>query len=180
MKVAETRLAGVLIIEPKVFGDNRGFFQETFHRERYEKLAGIAQAFVQDNHSRSRRGVLRGLHLQTRRPQGKLVRVARGEVFDVVADINPNSASFGQWLGVTLSDENGRQVWIPPGYAHGFLTLSDVCDFVYKCTDYYDPASETGVIWNDPDLAIAWPYDTPTVSEKDAKLPTLAALTRAP
>jgi dTDP-4-dehydrorhamnose 3,5-epimerase len=180
MKVVETRLPGVLIIEPKLFGDKRGFFQETFHRQRYEELAGIRHTFVQDNHSRSRRGVLRGLHLQTRRPQGKLVRVARGEVFDVVADVDPKSAAFGQWVGATLSDENAHQLWIPPGYAHGFLTLSEVADFEYKCTDFYDPTSETGVIWNDPDLAIQWPYRDPIVSDKDSKLPTLAALTRKP
>jgi dTDP-4-dehydrorhamnose 3,5-epimerase len=180
MKVAETRLPGVLIIEPKILGDHRGFFQETFHRQRYDELAGIRYTFVQDNHSRSRRGVLRGLHFQTRRPQGKLVRVARGEVFDVVADIDPKSATFRQWVGVTLSDENGRQMWIPPGYAHGFLTLSDVADFEYKCTDFYDAGAEAGVIWNDPELAIAWPHDDPIVSAKDSKLPTLAEFTRAP
>jgi len=180
MKVTETRLPGVLIIEPKVLGDARGFFQETFHRQRYDELAGIRYAFVQDNHSRSRRGVLRGLHFQTRRPQGKLVRVARGEVFDVAADVDPHSPTFGQWVGVTLSDENGRQMWIPPGYAHGFLTLSELADFEYKCTDFYDPEGEAGVIWNDADLAISWPHDDPIVSGKDAQLPTLAAFTRAP
>jgi dTDP-4-dehydrorhamnose 3,5-epimerase len=179
MKVIETRLPGVLIIEPKVFGDRRGFFLETFHRQRYQELAGIHHTFVQDNHSRSRRGVLRGLHCQVRRPQGKLVRVARGEVFDVVADINPSSPTFRQWIGVSLSDENGRQMWIPPGYAHGFLTLSDVADFEYKCTDYYDPSSEGGVIWNDAELKITWPSDDPIVSDKDAKLPTLAEYVKA-
>lgn len=179
MKVIETRLPGVLIIEPKVFGDHRGFFLETFHRQRYEQLVGIRCAFVQDNHSRSRRGVLRGLHFQTRRPQGKLVRVARGEVFDVVADVDPASPTFRQWIGVTLSDDNGRQMWIPPGYAHGFLTLSEVADFEYKCTDYYDPSSEAGVIWNDPELKIDWPGTDPIVSDKDAKLPTLAECVKA-
>ena len=180
MNVIETALPGVLLIEPRVFGDHRGFFIETFHTERYASAAGITQSFVQDNHSRSRRGILRGLHLQTRRPQGKLVRVARGEVFDVVADIDPASPTFKRWVGYTLSDENARQLWIPPGYAHGFVTLSETADFEYKCTDFYDPEFETGVIWNDPDLAIEWPIDNPTVSAKDATLPTLAQLSRAP
>ncbi len=178
MKVSPTDLPGVLLIEPKVFGDNRGFFLETFRVDRYAELADIRANFVQDNHSRSRRGVLRGMHLQKRHPQGKLVRVARGEVFDVVADIDPRSTSFRKWIGVNLSDENGRQIWIPPGYAHGFLTLSEIVDFEYKCTDFYDPASEGGVIWNDPELAIAWPMTNPAVSAKDAKLPTLAELRR--
>jgi dTDP-4-dehydrorhamnose 3,5-epimerase len=178
MNVTHTALPGVLVIEPKIFGDNRGFFLETFHLERYRDAAGIRAPFVQDNHSRSRRGVLRGLHLQKRRPQGKLVRVARGEVFDVVADIDPKSPTFGRWVGVTLSDANGLQLWVPPGYAHGFATLSEVADFEYKCTDFYDPESEGGAIWNDPDLAIDWPLADPTVSAKDMKLPTLAALRR--
>ena len=176
MKVTRTDLPGVLMIEPKMFGDNRGFFLETFHLQRYAEMAGIRQPFVQDNHSRSQRGVLRGLHLQKRHPQGKLVRVARGEVFDVVADIDPRSPTFARWVGIALSEENGRQVWIPPGYAHGFVTVSEVADFEYKCTDFYDPESEAGVIWNDPDLAIEWPCETPLVSSKDMKLPTLAAL----
>lgn len=179
MKVSETRLPGVLLIEPKVFGDQRGFFVETFHKQRYEELAGIRHTFVQDNHSRSRRGVLRGLHFQTRRPQGKLVRVARGEVFDVAADVDPKSPTFRQWVGVTLSDDDGRQMWIPPGYAHGFVVLSEVADFEYKCTDFYDPSSEAGVLWNDAEIGIAWPYENPSVSDKDAKLPTLAELTKA-
>ena len=180
MKVTQTDLAGVLLIEPRIFGDSRGFFLETFHLERYRDAAGIDLPFVQDNHSRSGRGVLRGMHLQRRRPQGKLVRVARGEVFDVVADIDPKSATFGRWVGITLSDENGRQLWVPPGYAHGFVTLSEVADFEYKCTDFYEPESEGGVIWNDPDLAIEWPLANPTISARDAKLPTLAALRRGP
>jgi dTDP-4-dehydrorhamnose 3,5-epimerase len=175
VKVTQTALRGVLIIEPRVFGDERGFFLETFHAQRYEQ-AGIKQTFVQDNHSRSRRNVLRGLHLQTRRPQGKLVRVARGEVFDVAVDVNRGSTTFGRWVGVTLSDQNGRQLYIPPGYAHGFVTLSEIADFEYKCTDFYDPEAEAGVIWNDPDLAIEWPCAEPIVSAKDMKLPTLAAL----
>ena len=176
MKVTETDLPGVVIIEPRVFGDSRGFFLETFQAERYGARAGIVSRFVQDNHSRSTRGVLRGLHVQKRRPQGKLVRTARGEIFDVVADVDPRSATFGRWVGVTLSDANHHQLWIPPGYAHGFVVTSDVADFEYKCTDYYDSQAETGVIWNDPDLAIAWPIDDPTLSEKDKRLPTLAQL----
>ena len=138
LKVTPTELAGVVLIEPDVYGDERGFFVETFQAERYREAAGIALPFVQDNHSRSRRGVLRGLHLQTARPQGKLVRVSRGEVFDVAADIDPASPTFGRWVAAILSDENQHQLWIPPGYAHGYLVLSEVADFEYKCTDYYD------------------------------------------
>jgi dTDP-4-dehydrorhamnose 3,5-epimerase len=180
MNVIETELPGVLIIEPKRFGDDRGFFLETFQLERYREDAGISQPFVQDNHSRSRRGVLRGLHLQRMHPQGKLIRVARGEIFDVAADIDPASPTFGQWVGVTLSDTNHRQIWIKPGYAHGFVVLSELADVEYKCTDYYHPQSEIGVIWNDPDLAIAWPCEAPTLSERDRRLPKLADSKRAP
>ena len=176
MKITQTELPGVVIIEPKVFGDERGFFLETFQAERYSSLAGISSRFVQDNHSRSRRGVLRGLHAQKQHPQGKLIRTARGEIFDVVADIDPRSATFGRWVGVTLSDTNHRQLWIPPGYAHGFLVISEIADFEYKCTDYYHPQSETGVIWNDPDLCIAWPIEDPLLTDKDKRLPTLASL----
>ena len=176
MKVTQTDLPGVVIIEPKVFGDERGFFLETFQAERYGSLAGISSRFVQDNHSRSRRGVLRGLHVQKQQPQGKLVRAARGEIFDVAADIDPRSPTFGRWVGVTLSDTNHRQLWIPPGYAHGFVVISEIADFEYKCTDYYHPQSETGVIWNDPDLDIAWPIEDPVLSDKDKRLPTLASL----
>lgn len=178
MKVTPTRLPRVLLIEPTVHGDERGFFLETFQAERYLAKAGIASSFVQDNQSRSRRGVLRGLHLQTVRPQGKLVRVARGEVFDVAVDVDPKSATFGRWVGSVLSDANHHQLWIPPGYAHGYLVLSDVADFEYKCTDYYDPKSETGVLWNDPELGIDWPIAEPTLSPKDRGLPTLAELAR--
>lgn len=176
MKITHTDLPGVLIIEPQRFGDERGFFLETFQSARYREQAGISLAFVQDNHSRSTRGVLRGLHLQKQHAQGKLVRAARGEIFDVAADVDPRSPTFGRWVGVTLSDTNHRQLWIPPGYAHGFLVVSDVADFEYKCTDYYHPQSETGVIWNDPELDIAWPIESPTLSEKDKRLPTLAEL----
>jgi dTDP-4-dehydrorhamnose 3,5-epimerase len=177
VKVTRTALPGVIILEPKIFGDERGFFIETFQAERFRTEAGVDFAFVQDNHSRSRRGVLRGLHLQKERPQGKLVRAARGEVFDVAADIDPRSPTFRRWVGVTLSDTNHRQLWIPPGYAHGFVVTSEIADFEYKCTDYYHPQSETGVIWNDPDLLISWPIADPTLSDKDARLPTLAKLT---
>ena len=177
MKITTTALPGVLIIEPKAFGDARGFFLETFQSERYAK-AGITLPFVQDNHSRSQRGVLRGLHLQSNRPQGKLVSVSRGSVFDVAVDIDPQSATFGQYVGVELSDDNHLQLWIPPGYAHGFCVLSEVADFQYKCTDFYYPEDEAGIIWNDPDVNIAWPLDNPLLSEKDQKLPRLRELDR--
>jgi dTDP-4-dehydrorhamnose 3,5-epimerase len=176
MKVIETKLPGVLVIEPRIHGDSRGFFVETFEAARYRREAGIELEFVQDNQSRSPRGVLRGLHSQTRRPQGKLVRTARGEVFDVAADGDPRSSTYGKWVGFVLSDTNHRQLWIPPGYLHGFLVLSDVADFSYKCTDYYDPDGEAGVRWNDEELAIKWPLSRPTLSDKDAHLPTLAEL----
>ena len=175
MKIATTALPGVLIIEPKAFGDSRGFFLETFQTERYAS-AGITLPFVQDNHSRSQRGVLRGLHLQRSRPQGKLVSVSRGSVFDVAVDIDPQSATFGEYVGIELNDDNHLQLWIPPGYAHGFCVLSDIADFQYKCTDFYDPADETGLIWNDPDVNIAWPMHTPLLSAKDQKLPYLRDL----
>lgn len=167
MQVIQTKLAGVLIIEPKVFGDHRGFFKETFSAERYKELAGIEQAFVQDNHSRSRKSVLRGLHYQKTKPQGKLVSVTRGAVFDVAADINPESPTYGQYVGVELSENNHRQLWIPPGYAHGFVVISDEVDFVYKCTDYYDPSDEGGVAWDCPMLNIAWPLTDVQLSDKD-------------
>lgn len=176
MKITETRLPGVIVIEPNIYGDERGFFVETYQVGRYRDLAGIDLPFVQDNHSRSRYGVLRGMHAQRNHPQGKLVRVARGEVFDVALDVNPDSPTFGQWAGARLSDANGHQMWIPPGYAHGFVVLSDVADFEYKCTDYYHPDDEYGVIWNDPDAAIAWPIDDPILSDKDMSLPTLSEL----
>jgi dTDP-4-dehydrorhamnose 3,5-epimerase len=179
MKITQTRLPGVLVIEPNIYGDERGFFVETFQVGRYRDLAGIELPFVQDNHSRSRYGVLRGMHAQRNHPQGKLVRVARGEVFDVALDIDPESPTFGQWAGATLSDTNGQQMWIPPGYAHGFVVLSDVADFEYKCTDYYHADDEIGVLWNDPDAAIDWPIDDPVLSDKDKALPTLAELRSA-
>jgi dTDP-4-dehydrorhamnose 3,5-epimerase len=176
MIVHPTALPGVQIIEPRVFRDTRGFFVETFHTDRYKDSVGIDHAFVQDNQSRSQRGVLRGLHAQKNYPQGKLVRVSQGAIFDVAVDIDPSSATFGVWVGVELSDENQKQIWIPPGYAHGFVVLSDVVDFQYKCTDYYHPEDEIGVRWNDPDLAIEWPIVDPIISERDSKLPSLAEL----
>lgn len=176
MTVTETGLPGVLLIEPRVFGDARGFFLERYHAERYAE-AGIEAAFVQDNHSRSERGILRGLHFQIQHPQGKLVEVVQGEVYDVAVDVRPGSATFGQWTGVTLSAENHRQLWVPPGFAHGFVVVSETADFLYKCTDVYHPEDEGGIIWNDPDLGIDWPVPVPRLSEKDAALPRLAALT---
>lgn len=175
MNVIETALAGVLIIEPKVFGDQRGFFLETFQTERYRE-AGIDLPFVQSNHSRSQRGVLRGLHFQRSRPQGKLVSVSRGSVYDVAVDINPDSPTCGQFVGIELNDENQHQLWIPPGYAHGFCVLSDVADFHYKCTDLYYPEDEGGLIWNDPDVNIPWPLEAPNLSAKDQCNPTLRQL----
>lgn len=169
MKVIDTNIPEVKIIEPRVFGDDRGFFLETFQSERYKTEVGIEQDFVQDNHSRSSKGVLRGLHFQKNKPQGKLVRVVRGEVFDVAVDIRPGSPTYGQWEGVILSEHNKKQFWIPPGFAHGFVVLSDTADFEYKCTDFYDPTDEGSIRWNDPDLGIEWPYLDPILSDKDAK-----------
>ena len=172
MKIVKTLLNDCVIIEPKVFGDSRGFFLETFQAERYAEIANITQPFVQDNHSRSGKGVLRGLYFQIKNPQGKLVRVVRGEVFDVAVDLRPDSSTFGQWEGVLLSEENKRQFWVPPGFAHGFVVTSDTADFEYKCTDYYDPSDEGSIAWNDPDLAITWPQDLEVkLSEKDANAP---------
>lgn len=175
MKVTETKLPGVLIIEPKVFGDNRGFFKETFSSERYKEI-GIDLPFVQDNHSRSQYGVLRGLHFQKTRPQGKLVSCSFGKVYDVAVDIDPSSSTFGKYVGVELSDVNHLQFWVPPGYAHGFCVLSEVADFQYKCTDFYFPEDESGVIWNDPDIGIDWPILRPNLSNKDVNLPLLHKL----
>lgn len=156
MNVVETAIPGVLIFEPRVFGDARGFFVETY-RESIYKEAGITAPFVQDNQSRSGRGVLRGLHYQLVQPQGKLVRVSRGEVFDVAVDVRRGSPTFGRWVGCLLDDVTHRQFYVPPGFAHGFLVLSEVADFVYKCTDYYHPESERGIAWDDLGLAIDWP-----------------------
>ncbi len=166
MKLVETPLPGVMVFEPIRFGDNRGFFLETY-REIDFKQAGIPTSFVQDNHSRSTRGVLRGLHYQLTQPQGKLVRVASGSVFDVAVDIRVGSPSFGEWFGTTLNDENMRMMYVPPGFAHGFVVLSEIADFIYKCTDYYHPDSEQGILWNDPDIGIEWPIANVQLSDKD-------------
>jgi dTDP-4-dehydrorhamnose 3,5-epimerase len=167
MKIINTKISDVKIIEPKVFGDDRGFFLETFERERYKQMLEIDLDFVQDNHSRSQKNVLRGLHFQRVNPQGKLVRVVRGEVFDVAVDIRPNSPTYGEWEGIILSEENKKQFWIPPGLAHGFVVLSDIADFEYKCTDYYNPQHEACLIWNDESVGIEWPVNDPLLSEKD-------------
>lgn len=166
MRVTPQKLPDVLVIEPQVFGDERGFFIETFHAERY-RLAGIAQPFVQDNLSRSKRGILRGLHLQHPHDQGKLVTVLEGEVFDVAVDVRVGSPTFGAWVGVTLSAQNHLQVYVPPGFAHGFCVVSESALFAYKCTDLYHPECELGVAFDDPDLAISWPIREPQISQKD-------------
>ena len=158
-----------MIIEPKVYGDDRGYFLETFQAERYSNLANINFSFVQDNYSRSCKGVLRGLHFQKTKPQGKLVRVVKGEVYDVAVDIRQGSSTFGKWEAVILSEQNKTQFWVPPGFAHGFIVLSDSADFEYKCTDYYDPLDEGSIIWNDPDLGIPWPIKNPVLSPKDSQ-----------
>ncbi|CAL94491.1 dTDP-4-dehydrorhamnose 3,5-epimerase [Azoarcus olearius] len=168
MRVIPTAIPEVLMLEPQVFGDSRGFFLESFNANRFETATGLPPVFVQDNHSRSSRGVLRGLHYQLSQPQGKLVRVARGRVFDVAVDLRRSSATFAQWVGTELSDENQRQMWIPPGFAHGFVVLSDTADFLYKTTDYYAPEAERCVLWNDPALGIEWPIsEPPLLSAKD-------------
>ncbi len=169
MNIIETSLPGVVVIEPKVFGDRRGFFMETFQAERYRQ-AGITLEFVQDNLSRSSKGVLRGLHYQLNYPQGKLVSVITGEVFDVVVDIRQGSPTFGRWFGAMLNEENHRQIYIPPGFAHGFCVTSDTVNFQYKCTDYYHPEDEIGLLWNDSDIGIDWPIKDPVLSDKDKGL----------
>jgi len=179
MKVTSTSLPGVLVIEPKLFGDARGFFFESFNQKAFDDAVGAPTAFAQDNHSRSARGVLRGLHLQSApHAQGKLVRVTHGRVFDVAADVRRGSATFGRWVGEELSADGHRQLWIPPGYAHGFLVLSESADFLYKTTDYYAPAAEITIRWDDPELAIAWPdAGVPfALSERDARAARLAEL----
>jgi dTDP-4-dehydrorhamnose 3,5-epimerase len=169
VKVTRTEIPDVLIIEPKVFGDARGFFLESFNQKAFGEATGLALNFVQDNHSRSARGVLRGLHYQVKQPQGKLVRVVRGSVFDVAVDLRRSSPTFGRWVGVELSEDNQRQFWVPTGFAHGFLVLSPSADFLYKTTDYYAPEHERCVAWNDPALAIRWPElgVAPQLSQKD-------------
>lgn len=175
MKIIETNLPGVLLIEPQLFGDARGFFLESWNQRRFAE-AGLDLDFVQDNHSRSSRGVLRGLHYQLANPQGKLVRVTRGAVFDVAVDIRRSSPHFGRWTGHELTEANHRMLWIPPGFAHGFIVLSETADFIYKCTSLYDQRSDRGIRWNDPAINIAWPETglTPILSAKDATAPLLA------
>lgn len=175
MKVIKTPLPGVVIIEPDVHGDARGFFLESFQAKRYLE-AGLTQAFVQDNHSRSGKGVLRGMHCQPTSGQGKLVRVTRGQVFDVAVDIRRGSPTFGQWFGTYLDDEHHHQFYVPPGFAHGFCVLSDVADFQYKCTNYYYPQDEIGLLWNDPDVGIQWPVEAPVLSARDQAFPRLKDL----
>ncbi|MEY2952544.1 MAG: dTDP-4-dehydrorhamnose 3,5-epimerase [Pseudomonadota bacterium] len=168
MKVTATALPEVLVIEPKVFGDARGFFFESFNQRAFNQATGLETHFVQDNHSRSSRGVLRGLHYQIQQAQGKLVRAVRGAVFDVAVDLRRSSPRFGQWVGVELTEDNHKQLWVPPGFGHGFVVVSDSADFVYKTTDYYAPAFERCVVWNDTDVAITWPPGlVPALSAKD-------------
>ena len=172
MQVITTTLAGVLILEPRVFGDARGFFMESYNRRSFAQATGLDLDFVQDNHSRSSKGVLRGLHYQLRQPQGKLVRAVRGAIFDVAVDIRRRSPTFGRWVGVELTGDNHRQLWMPPGLAHGFVVLSEVADFLYKTTDYYAPEHERSIAWDDPAIGIAWPLaalgiSAPLLSAKD-------------
>ena len=177
MNVKETKLSGVLIVEPDVFADERGFFLETWSTTRYEE-AGIPGPFVQDNVSLSRKGILRGLHFQHPQSQGKLVQILSGEVVDVAVDIRVDSPTFGQWISEVLSGTNHRQIYVPPGLAHGYCVTSETALFSYKCTDFYDPATEGGIIWNDPDLGIDWPVDEPLLSPKDAGYPRLKDISR--
>lgn len=172
MKVTRGSLGEIIIIEPRVFGDERGHFLETFHRERYREV-GIDADFVQHNRSRSRKGVLRGMHYQLGRPQGKLVEVVRGEIFDVAVDVRRGSPTFGEWEGISLSEKNFRQLYIPPGFAHGFYVLSDTAVFSYLCTDYYAPEEERGIRWDDPDLDIEWPEGERIISPRDQSLPLM-------
>ncbi len=174
-KFIETLIEGVVVIEPTVFGDERGYFMETYHAKEF-KEAGLDMTFVQDNHSKSRKGVLRGLHFQINKPQGKLVRVIKGEVFDVAVDLRGDSPTYGKWEGVVLSEENKKQFYVPEGFAHGFLVLTDEAEFIYKCTNFYDADDEGGILWNDPDIGIKWPIDDieeVILSEKDEKLKEL-------
>jgi dTDP-4-dehydrorhamnose 3,5-epimerase len=176
MKVTATALPEVLILEPKVFGDARGFFMESFNANTFRDATGLDVQFVQDNHSRSSRGVLRGLHYQLQQPQGKLVRVPRGRVFDVAVDMRRSSPNFGKWVGVELGEENNRQLWVPPGFAHGFVVLSESADFLYKTTDYYAPAHERALKWDDPSVGVEWPLGdiVPSLSAKDQQGKALA------
>ncbi len=172
MRFNLTELEGVILVEPRVHGDDRGFFVETYHEQRYV-AGGIAERFVQDNHSKSRRGTLRGLHAQHSRPQGKLVRAIEGEIFDVAVDVRRGSPTFGHWVGEILSAENFHQLYVPPGFVHGFCVLSESAQVEYKCTDFYDQDDEYGIIWNDPDIALDWPIDEPLLSDRDRAAPTL-------
>lgn len=169
MKVVQTAIPDVLVIEPTVFGDARGFFFESFNQQAFNAATGLSVDFVQDNHSRSARGVLRGLHYQLEQPQGKLVRVVRGSVFDVAVDIRKSSSTFGRWVGFELKEDSHKQLWIPPGFAHGFIVMSEFADFLYKTTDYYSPQSERCIAWNDESIGIEWPTSIfPTLSAKDS------------
>jgi dTDP-4-dehydrorhamnose 3,5-epimerase len=178
MKVIDTNIPDVKIIEPSVFGDERGFFMETWNQKKFEELVvGKPTIFLQDNHSKSRKGILRGLHYQTKKTQGKLVRVVSGEVFDVAVDIRKDSLTFGQWVGIYLSAENKRQLWVPEGFAHGFYVTSDEAEFVYKCTNYYDPDSEVSIKWDDNDIGVEWPIESnPILSVKDLNAVSLLTL----
>lgn len=168
MRIQITEIPDVLVIEPKVFGDDRGFFYESFNERRFKELTGISENFVQDNHSKSARNVLRGLHYQIQQPQGKLVRIVSGEVFDVAVDLRKSSPTFGRWVGVTLSAANKRQMWVPPGFAHGFVVTSDSAEFLYKTTDYWAPEFERTILWNDLEIGIDWPLESaPILSSKD-------------
>jgi dTDP-4-dehydrorhamnose 3,5-epimerase len=175
MNFIKTKLSGVIIIEPDVHRDPRGFFLETYHQKKYVE-AGIPGPFVQDNHSKSTKGILRGLHAQRSRPQGKLVRVLQGKVFDVAVDIRRSSPTFALWVGVALSSDDFKQIFVPPGYAHGFVVLSDTAEVEYKCTDLYDPADEIRLLWNDPQIKIDWPIKDPILSDKDRNAQTLQSL----
>ena len=173
MKITKTPLPGVLVIGPSVFPDDRGFFLETFHQEKYADI-GLTKPFVQDNHSHSEHGVLRGLHYQLHRPQAKLVFVVNGEIFDVAVDIRRGSPTFGQWTGVRLSSQNHKQIFVPEGFAHGFIVLSETADVIYKCTDLFTPGDAYGIMWSDPSIAIDWPIDSPILSAKDKQNPNLS------
>ena len=176
MRATPTELPGVLLIDPDVYRDARGFFLESFHTEKYRSI-GISERFVQDNHSRSVRGTIRGLHLQVGRPQAKLIRVVRGEIFDVAVDVRIGSPTFGRWVGVTLSSDSFQQCFVPQGFAHGFGVRSEFAEVEYKCTDFYDPAAEIGIAWDDPAIGIAWNVEQPLLSDKDRRNPKLATLT---
>lgn len=172
MKIIQTHIPDLIVFEPKVFGDERGFFLETYRQDTFEE-AGIKEPFVQDNHSRSTKGVLRGLHYQLKHPQGKLVRVVSGRVYDVAVDVRVGSPTFGSWYGIVLDEESKRMMYVPPGFAHGFVVLSDSADFLYKCTDFYHPECEQGILWNDADIGIDWPDTEVQLSEKDQHNPLL-------